>query len=106
MPVAIALIAGVLVLAIALIGLVWAIIFLLPFYAYVALAVYLVRRSNRAQADLSASVEREAARQRRFNEQEMRAWNSSIEHDSRAASGRKKVVRRFDNERDPAARNR
>jgi hypothetical protein len=72
MPVAIALIVGVVVLATALIGLVWAMIFLLPFYASVALAFYLVWRSNRKHAQLSASVEREADRQRLFNEQEMR----------------------------------
>ena len=89
MPVAIALVVGVVVLAIALIGLVWAMIFLLPFYAYVAAAVYLVWRSNRKHADLAASVAREAERQRLFNEQEMRAWRS-VEMDSRAASRREK----------------
>ena len=101
MPVAIALIVGVVVLATALIGLLWAMIFLLPFYAYVALAWYLVWRSNRKHAQLSASVEREAERQRLFNEQEMRAWRSSFEEESRAASRREKVLRRFNSARDP-----
>ena len=101
MPVAIALIVGVVVLATALIGLVWAMIFLLPFYAYVALAFYLVWRSNRKHAQLSASVEQEAERQRLFNEQEMRAWRSSFEEESRAASRREKVLRRFNSARGP-----
>ncbi len=80
MPVAIALIIGVVVLATALIGLLWAMAVLLPFYAYIAAAAFLVVRSERRHADLSASVEREVAAQRRFNEQEMRAWNTSLEH--------------------------
>ena len=40
MPVAIALIVGIVVLATTLICLLWAVVFLLPFYAYVAAAVY------------------------------------------------------------------
>ncbi len=104
MPVVIALIVGVVVLTIALIGLVWAVVVLVPFYAYVALAVCLVWRSNRReahrQADTSASIKREADRQRLFNEQEMRAWRSSFEKQSRTASKREKVLRRFDSTRD------
>jgi uncharacterized membrane protein YbaN (DUF454 family) len=64
MPVAIALIVGVVVLAIALIGIVWPMVVLLPFYLYIAVAIYLVWRSNRKHADLSASVQREAEMQR------------------------------------------
>ena len=113
MPVAIALIVGVVVLATALIGLLWAMIFLLPFYAYVALAFYLVWRSNRKHAQLSASVEREprgsdcstnkkcalgAALLRRKNEQrldEKRCYDGSIAHvikkRSKTRSGRRSV---------------
>ena len=65
MPVvaAMVLILGVVVFAIALIGLVWAIVFLLPFYAYVGIAVYLVWRSNRRKAELEATIVREVERQ-------------------------------------------
>ncbi|MBN8991638.1 MAG: hypothetical protein J0H42_25655 [Rhizobiales bacterium] len=102
MPVAIALIIGVVVLAVALVGLVWAVIVLLPFYAYVAIVVYLIWRSNRKHADLAASVKREADLQRHFNEQEMRAWRRSLEEDkSRTASRRERILRRFDEARDP-----
>lgn len=79
MPLAIALIIIAAVLATALIGLIWAMIFLLPFYGWVAIAIYLVLRSSRKEADLSASLRREAERQRSFNEQEMRAWRRSVE---------------------------
>ena len=92
MPVAVALFVGVVVLATVLIGLFWAMVILLPFYVYVAAAVFLIWRSNRRHADLSASVERSATRQRLLNEQEMRAWRNSLEDENRA--GREKQVRR------------
>src|SRR6478672_10657419 len=105
MPVAVAmvLILGVMVFAIALIGLVWAIVFLLPFYAYVGLAVYLVWRSNRRKAELEASIVREVERQGLFNEQEMRAWRSSLE-DERQKPPAEDVLRRFDTPRDQPKR--
>jgi uncharacterized protein (DUF58 family) len=81
MPAAIALIIGVVALATALIGVVWAATFLLPFYVYIALAIYLVRRSNRLEAELNSSVRRETENQRRFNELESRAWRSLLEND-------------------------
>ena len=99
MPVAVTLIVGVVVLATVLIGLFWAMVILLPFYVYVAAAVFLIWRSNRRHADLSASVERSAARQRLLNEQEMRAWRNSLENEDR--TGREKQVKRFDRTPDP-----
>ena len=98
MPVAVAmlLILAVVVFAIALIGLVWVIVFLLPFYAYVGIAVFLVWRSNRRKAELEASIVREAERQRLFNEQEMRAWRSSLEDDRQKPPAPENVLRRFD----------
>jgi hypothetical protein len=105
MPVAIALIVGVVVLATAVIGFVWAIIILLPFYGYVAIAVILVWRSNRRHAErnaqLAALIERETDRQRQFNEQEMRAWRAPLEVQDRNASKRERVLRRFDSTREP-----
>ena len=100
MPVAIALIIGVVFLAICLVGILWTLVFLIPFYAYVGIAVYLVWRSGRKQADLAASVEREAERQRQFNGQEMRAWRASFEGNQRNISRREKALRNFDNSRD------
>ena len=103
MPVAVALFVGVVVLATVLIGLFWAMVILLPFYVYVAAAIFLIWRTNRRHADLSASVERGAKRQRLLNEQEMRAWRNSLEIESGA--GPEKQVRRFDSTRDPPERN-
>ena len=101
MPIAIALIVvAVVLVAMALIGLIWAGIVLLG-YAYGALAVYLIWRSNRKYVELSQSVQREADRQRLFNEQEIRAWRRSIELAERSASRREKALRRFDSTRDP-----
>jgi uncharacterized protein (DUF58 family) len=95
MPVAVAMVIifGVVVFAIALIGLLWAIVFLLAFYAYVGIAVYLIWRSNRRKALLEASVVREVERQRLFNEQEMRAWNSSLDDDRQEPPVPEKVSR-------------
>ncbi len=55
MPVALALIVGIVMLAAILLGLLWAVAILLPFYAIVAAALYWIWRSNRKFADLSAS---------------------------------------------------
>ncbi len=74
MPVAIIIIVGVVLIAVALIGLIWSVLVLVPFYAFVAAAVFLMLRSRRKQAEIAASVQREAARQRLFNEREQRAW--------------------------------
>jgi hypothetical protein len=90
MPVAIGLI--VIVLAVTLVGFVWAVIVLLPFYAYLAVAVCLVWRSNQNNADLSASVEREAELQRHFNEQETRAWRRTLEEDNRRTTSRRERI--------------
>ena len=79
--VAMVIIFGVVVFAIVLIGLLWAIVLLVPFYAHVGIAVYLIWRSNRRKAELEALVVRDVERQRLFNEQEMRAWNSSLDDD-------------------------
>ena len=46
MPVAVALFVGVVVLATVLNGLFWAMVILLPFYVYLAAAVFLIWRSN------------------------------------------------------------
>jgi hypothetical protein len=101
MPVAMALISGVVVLAFCLIGLLWAVALLLPFYVYIGAAVYLIWRSKRKEAELAESVERDTQRQRLFNEQEMRAWRDSLEKDRRNVSRREKALRSFDRTRDP-----
>jgi hypothetical protein len=49
---------------------------LVPFYAYVGLAIYLVWKRARRKADVKAAVARDAERQRSFNDREMRAWNA------------------------------
>ena len=96
MPVAVTLIFGVVVLAASLIGLIWAIVFLLSFYAYIAAAIYLIVRSNRKLAELESSVEREAKSQRMFNQQEMRAWRASLDIDGQKPPERGQVLRRLD----------
>lgn len=74
---------------------------MLPFYAYVAAAVYLVWRINRREADLLASLKRDIDKQKQFNEQEMRAWQKSLEKDRRSDLKRVEALRRFDNSRGP-----
>jgi uncharacterized protein (DUF58 family) len=101
MPVAIALILGVVLIAVCLLGFLWTLIFLVPFYAWIAAAAYLMWRSKRAENTLAASVEREAEQQRHFNEQEMRAWRASIEIERRNDTRRNKVLRSLDRSREP-----
>ena len=100
MPVVIARIVGVAVLAGFLIGVAWAIAVLLPFYAYVGLAFFFVWWSNRNRERQAASIELEAERQRQLNEQEMRAWTASLERGQRNASKREKMLRDLDRSRD------
>jgi ABC-type transport system involved in cytochrome bd biosynthesis fused ATPase/permease subunit len=101
MPVAIALIFCVVMLAVCLIGIIWALALLLPFYAYIGVAAYLIWRSKQKEAELAESVARETERQRLLNEQEMRVWRASLENEQRSASRRERVLRRFDRTRDP-----
>ncbi len=101
MPIAIALILVGGVLAVLRIGILWAIAFLLPFYAFIAVAAFLVWRGKQGDAEAAASVERDAERQRLFNEQEKEAWRASLEKDRRNTSKKEKALRNFDRTRDP-----
>jgi hypothetical protein len=101
MPVAIVLIVAVAVIAIVLIGVVWAILVLLPFYALVGVAVVLIWRAQRRDAEAAKSVAREAERQRLFNEQEHRAWQASLQKQQLNAAKRERMLRQFDSTRDP-----
>jgi hypothetical protein len=91
MPVAIALIVGVVVIAVFLVGILWALALLIPFYVYVGLAAYLVWRGKQKEIELAASVEREIERQRLLNEQELRAWRNSLQKQQRSASRRERA---------------
>lgn len=101
MPIVIALIFGVVLLAVVLVNLIWAAIVLVPIYAYIGLAIYFVVRNRRRQAQAEADSAREAERQRVLNDQEFRAWKDAAEGARRNASKRDRALRRFDRERDP-----
>jgi uncharacterized iron-regulated membrane protein len=100
-PVVIVIIVGIMLIAVALIGLIWSVLLLVPFYAFVGGAVFLVWRGRRQQAEIADAVEHEAERQRLFNEQEQRAWQASLQKQQRIATKREKMLRRFDSTRDP-----
>ena len=103
MPVALVLIFGVVVLAVCLIGILWAaVVFLLPFYAFTGALVYLIWRSKHKEAELREFVEREAEKERRFNEQETRAWRNAVTNEQRSSPRREKALRSFDRTRDPS----
>ena len=103
MPIVIALIGGVVLLVVVLVNLIWALILLVPIYAYIALAIYFVVRNRRRQAAADADLAREAERERVLNDQEFQAWKAAAEGARRNASKRDRALRRFDNERDPPA---
>ncbi len=83
-----------------LIGLAWTLILVAPYYFVIGVAVYVIVRINRRRTDLAASVEIEAERQRRFNDQELNAWLSTIEERRKQLSKREKTLRRFDDRND------
>jgi hypothetical protein len=101
MPISIVLIIGVVVVAIVMIGLIWSFLLLVPFYAFISFAGFLIWRSRRKEAEIAAKVEREAERQRLFNEQENRAWQASLQTQRRNAAKRERMLRQFDSSRDP-----
>ena len=101
MPIVIALIGGVVLLVVVLVNLILAAFLLVPIYAYIALAIYLVMRNRRRQAASDADIAREAERERVLNEQEFQAWKAAAEGAKRNANKRERALRRFDNERDP-----
>jgi uncharacterized iron-regulated membrane protein len=104
-PVAIIIIiVGVVLIAVALIGLIWSVLVIVPFYAFVGGAAFLIWRNRRKQAEIAASVQREAERQRLFNEQEQRAWLASLEKQQRSAAKRERMLRQFDSTRTPPKR--
>lgn len=98
--VAIALVLMVVISAVFLVGILWALLVLIPFYAYVGLAVYLVWRGARKQTEVTAAMRRESLRQRSFNDQEMRAWRAVLEKDQHNETKRERALRRFDRSRD------
>jgi uncharacterized protein (DUF58 family) len=103
-PLAIALIVVMVLLAAVLFGIPWVLIFLVPLYVYIGAAAYLIWQSRRHESELHASVRREAEQQRLFNEQEMRAWHAALEKNQRSAAKREKALRDFDRSRDPPNR--
>lgn len=96
MPLALAFIFCVVLFAVFLVGIAWALAVLVPFYAYVGLAIYFVWKSARRQADVEAAVVRDAERQRSFNDREMRAWNALIEKGSAQLARRERAPGRLD----------
>src|ERR1700761_2205960 len=101
MPVAVALFVVAVFLTICLFGILWSLLFLMPFYAIVGVAVIFLWRIKRHQKAIARSVERDAERQRRFNEQETNAWRSAIENDDKNTSKRDRILRSIDRSRDP-----
>jgi hypothetical protein len=102
MPVAIALILGTaLVALVVVVQLIWALLVLIPLYVHFALAIFLVLRSRRRQAEADAFVTREAERQRSLNEQEFKAWKAAADGSSRNAAKRNRALRQFDENRNP-----
>lgn len=78
MPVAV--IVCVVLFAVLLLGVLWALIVFVPIDAAAGPAAQAVKKARR-EFDVQAAVQRDAAGQRAFNEQETRAWCALIEKD-------------------------
>ncbi len=100
MPVVIALVLGAVLVVVVVVQLAWALLLLIPLYVYGALAVYLVLRHRRRQAEVDAFVAREAKQQRLLNEQEFKAWKAAAESARRNAAKRDRALRQFDKSRE------
>jgi hypothetical protein len=100
MPIAIALILLVILLAVVLIGVIWSLFLLTPFYAVAGIAVYFLWRGDRNRKNMDALTEREAEKQRLYNEQEMNAWRAVVEKDHRDALKRDRLTRSIKKSRD------
>ena len=79
MPVAV--IACVILFAVLLLGVLWALIVFVPIDAAAGPAAQAVLKKARREFDVQAAVQRDAAGQRAFNEQETRAWRALSEKD-------------------------
>lgn len=64
MPVAIAVIVCIILFAVLLFGVLWALIVLVPIYAVAGLTAHLVLKNARREFDVQAGVQRDAERQR------------------------------------------
>lgn len=104
MLVPIALIIGVIVLAVCMLGIFWAVVSLIPFYAYIAFGAYQIWRANRKHFELENRVTREAELQRRFNEQETKAWLVLNEIEGRNGAERENPPHDLDCLRRPSPR--
>ena len=83
-----------------LLGLIWTLILLVPFYVYVALSIAWLVRRHRKQAQ-TTMLAREAERQRRLNDQEFNAWQSAAEDARRTPTKRDRALRQFDQRNPP-----
>lgn len=88
-----------LMVAAIVVRLIWVLFIFAPLYACLALAIYLVARSRRRQAEADMFVAREAERQRALNEQEFRAWKSAADSARWNADRRDRALRQFDQSR-------
>ena len=102
MPIWIALAVVIALMVVAIVvRLIWVLFIFVPLYACLALAIYLVLRSRRREAETESFVAREAERQRLLNAQEFKAWKTAADGARRNSAKRDRALRQFDQSRKP-----
>lgn len=88
-------------LAVVLVGAMWALVMITPLGVFVGVAVFFIIRSNRRRAATADTLTREADRERELNRKEYTAWKEAAEETQRKDAERLRGRRRFDSTRDP-----
>jgi hypothetical protein len=70
-------------LAVVLVGAMWALVIITPMGVFIGLAVFLVLRSNQRRAAIADTLAREADRDRELNRREYAAWKEAVEETRR-----------------------
>jgi uncharacterized membrane protein len=91
-------------LALVLVGAMWALVMIMPVGVFIGVAVFLLIRSNRRRAAIADALAREADRERELNRREYAAWKESVDEARRKDAKRLRALRKFDSTRDPRLR--
>jgi hypothetical protein len=87
-------------LALVLVGAMWAVVMITPVGVFIGVAVFLSIRRNRRRAAIADALAREADRERELNRREYAAWKESVDETRRRDAKRLRALRKFDSTRD------
>ena len=83
-----------------LIGLAWLILWMMPYYLIVGIILFLIFRSKQRRDHIAQSLADEAERRRRLNDQEFKAWQTSVDEARHHEMSRAAKLQRINKLRD------